>query len=143
MKAAGRTAPRGGRPDTGDMIGAGLRMKSSLPLTAAAVFLALLLSLALVEGQSFQRGGSGPPTPSAPGTEQDVVLPSGKSQRDEILKQEREQNIRDAAQLAQLAEELKADLEKNDRFVLSLSALKKTDDIEKLAKKIRGRMRHN
>src|SRR2546422_4690938 len=31
--------------------------------------------------------------------------------------------------------------EKNDRFVLSLSTLKKTDDIEKLVKKIRSRLR--
>jgi hypothetical protein len=74
---------------------------------------------------------------------QDVQLPSGKSQRDEILKAEREQNIKDAAQLVELAQELQQDLEKNDRFVFSLSTLKKTDEIEKLAKKIRSRMRHN
>lgn len=102
---------------------------------------AVLLSLALMEGQGTQggRGGEPPPTPEQP----DIRLPNGKSQRDEILKLEREQNIKDAAQLAALAEELKEDLEKNDRFVLSLATLKKTDDIEKLAKKIRARMRHN
>ncbi|HTX38873.1 MAG TPA: hypothetical protein VME43_27805 [Bryobacteraceae bacterium] len=119
-------------------------MKSRLGLTRTALCAAVLLSLTLVQGQSFQRGGGAPPSPPSPGAEdQDIKLPSGKSQRDEILKQEREQNIKDAAQLAQLAQELKEDLEKNDRFVFSLSALKKTDDIEKLAKKIRGRMRHN
>jgi GTPase Era involved in 16S rRNA processing len=118
-------------------------MKSRLRLTGAAVGLAVLLSLTLVEGQSYQRGGVAPPTPQTAPEDQDVVLPSGKSQRDEILKQEREDNIRDASQLAQLAQQLKEDLEKNDRYVFSLSALKKTDDIEKLAKKIRGRMRHN
>ncbi len=121
-------------------------MKSRLGLTRTALCAAALLSLTLVQGQSFQRGGSGPPPPPPPppgAEDQDIKLPSGKSQRDEILKQEREENIKDAAQLAQLAQELKEDLEKNDRFILSLSALKKTDDIEKLAKKIRGRMRHN
>ena len=41
-----------------------------------------------------------------------------------------------------MAEELKTDLEKSDRFVLSLDTLKKTDDIEKLVKKIRDRLRH-
>jgi hypothetical protein len=64
-------------------------------------------------------------------------------QRDEILKAEHEQNLKDAAQLADLAEQLKLDLEKNDRFVLSLATLKKTDEIEKLVKKIRSRLRRN
>ena len=69
-------------------------------------------------------------------------LPNGKSQRDEILKAEREQNIRDAAKLVDLATSLKTDLEKTDRFVLSMDTIKKTDDIEKLAKKIHDRLRH-
>ena len=73
----------------------------------------------------------------------DVKLPNGKSQRDEILKAEHEQNLRDAAQLVDLSKQLKQDLEKNDRYVLSLDDLKKTDDIEKLAKKIRSRMRRD
>ena len=74
--------------------------------------------------------------------QEDVKLPNGKLQRDEILKAEREDNIRDATQLVEMAQELKADLEKTDRFVLSMGTLKKTDDIEKLVKKIRGRLRH-
>lgn len=134
----------GRRLDTGDMIGAGFAMKSRFRLTGTAVCAAALLWLALVEGQGLQRGANGAPSSSPPpAEEQEVKLPNGKSQRDEILKLEREQNIKDAAQLAQLAEELKQDLEKNEPFVLSLATLKKTDDIEKLVKKIRGRMRHN
>jgi len=74
--------------------------------------------------------------------EVDPKLPNGKSQRDEILKAEREDNIRDAAKLIDMASSLKADLEKSDRFVLSLDTVKKTDDIEKLVKKIRDRLRH-
>ncbi len=99
--------------------------------------------LAIAPGLGFQRSGTPQGGPPPTSEEQDTKLPNGKSQRDEILKQEREQNIRDAAQLEQLAQELKEDLEKNDRFVFSLGTLKKTDDIEKLAKKIRSRMRHN
>jgi hypothetical protein len=86
-----------------------------------------------------QRGGRGENAPDR----QDVELPSGKSQRDEILKAERDQNIKDAAQLVDIAQQLQQDLEKNDRFVFSLNTLKKTDEIEKLARKIRSRMRHN
>ncbi|MBZ5580720.1 MAG: hypothetical protein LAQ30_00695 [Acidobacteriia bacterium] len=73
----------------------------------------------------------------------DVTLPNGKSQKDEMLKAEHEQNLKDAAQLVELSQGLKDDLEKNDRFVLSLATLKKTDEIEKLVKKIRSRLRHN
>jgi hypothetical protein len=70
-------------------------------------------------------------------------LPNGKLQSDEILKVEHEANIKDAAELADLAEQLKIDLEKNDRFVISMATIKKTDEIEKLAKRIRSRMRRN
>jgi len=75
--------------------------------------------------------------------ETDVRLPNGKVQRDEILKAEHEQNLKDAAQLADLAEQLKQELEKNDRYVVSVSSLKKTDEIEKLVRKIRSRLRRN
>lgn len=78
-----------------------------------------------------------------PQDEPEIRLPNGKLQRDEILKAEHAENLKDAAQLVELAEQLKADLEKNDRFVLSISTLKKTDEIEKLVKKIRSRMRHS
>ena len=83
-----------------------------------------------------QRGGG---VTNPPG---DVQLPNGKSQRAEILKAERLQNIKDAAQIVDLAKELQQELEKNESYVLSMSSLKKTDEIEKLAKRIRGRLRH-
>ena len=103
---------------------------------------ALVLSFVAVSCFAVaQRGGTRSPSPAE--DETDVRLPNGKVQRDEILKAEREQNLKDAAQLADLAEQLKLDLENNDRFVLSLSTLKKTDEIEKLVKKIRSRLRRN
>jgi hypothetical protein len=93
---------------------------------------------------SGQRGGRGQADPTlAPASQSDDRLPNGKSQKDEILKAEQEQNLRDAAQLTELAQQLQQDLEKNDRYVVSMATLKKTEDIEKLAKKIRSRMRHN
>jgi hypothetical protein len=72
----------------------------------------------------------------------DVKLPNGKSQRDAILKAEHEDNLKDAARLVEMSRDLKADLERSDPFVLSMGTLKKTDDIEKLVKKIRSRLRH-
>ncbi|HBY58320.1 MAG TPA: hypothetical protein DEH78_00755 [Solibacterales bacterium] len=76
-----------------------------------------------------------------PNEPEDVRLPSGKRQTEEILKVEHEKNLEDAAELVKLAEDLKAELEKNDRYVLSLGAIKKTDEIEKIAKRIRSRLR--
>jgi len=48
----------------------------------------------------------------------------------------------DARELSKLADELKLALEKNDRYVLSIATLKKTEDIEKLAKRIHDRLKH-
>ena len=73
---------------------------------------------------------------------ENVRLPSGKLQRDEILKADYQQNLKDARDLMDLSKSFELDLEKSDRFVLSLGLLKKLDDIEKLTKRIRGRMRH-
>lgn len=64
-----------------------------------------------------------------------------RSQVEALLKQEHERSLEDAARLLELAEELKAELEKNDRHVLSVGVLKKTEEIEKLAKRIRNRMK--
>ena len=93
------------------------------------------VSVYALQQQGGRRGGAG--------EEEDVILPSGKSQKDEILKAEHQQNLKDAAELAELAGQLKIDLEKNDRYILSLATLKKTDDIEKLVKRISARLRHN
>ena len=71
----------------------------------------------------------------------DQKLPNGKSQKEEILKADHEKSLEDAGKLMELTEELKIDLEKNDRHVLSVSTLKKLDDIEKLTKRIRSRLR--
>ena len=102
---------------------------------------ALVLSFAAVSCFAVaQRGETRSQSPNE--DETDVRLPNGKMQRDEILKAEHEQNLKDAARLADLAEQLKQELEKNDRFVISVSSLKKTDEIEKLVKKIRSRLRH-
>ena len=72
----------------------------------------------------------------------DVRLPNGKLQRDEMLKAEFQKSLDDARELSRLADDLKLDLEKNDRYVLSIATLKKTEEIEKLAKRIHDRLKH-
>jgi hypothetical protein len=75
--------------------------------------------------------------------ESEVKLPNGKSQKDEIIRVDYERNLRDAGQLARLSEEIKDDLEKGDRYLVSTKTLKKLDDVEKLSKDIRQRLRRN
>ena len=126
-------------------------MKLTFRRCALVLSIAAVVSLAFMQGQGSARApAKSPPAanvqdlPPTPTRSQDdgLRLPNGKLQRDEILKAEQEQNLKDAAQLVELAEQLKEDLEKNEHYVLSLSTLKKTDDIEKLVKKIRARLRH-
>ncbi len=70
-------------------------------------------------------------------------LPNGKLQRDEILKADYKKSLADSKDLVKLATDLKTDLEKNDQYVLSLDAVKKTEEIEKLARRIRERMKRS
>ena len=68
-------------------------------------------------------------------------MPNGSLQSEEILKTEHAASVKDAARLKQLSGELAADLEKNNRHVVSMQTLKKLDEIERIVKRIRSRMR--
>ncbi len=68
-------------------------------------------------------------------------LPNGKSQAEEILKADYDENLKDLDKIRRLTEGVEADLRKNDRHVLSLKALKDLAEIEKLTRRVRGRMR--
>ena len=110
------------------MSGAGT-LKRLLRCTAVA---GLALALALSGSPQARR--------TAPARDEDSQPPDIKHQQDEILKEDHQKDLKDAAQLIELAEQLKQVLEKNDRHVLSLSSLKKTEEIEKLAKRIHARL---
>ncbi|MDQ2945536.1 MAG: hypothetical protein M3Y27_06265 [Acidobacteriota bacterium] len=78
------------------------------------------------------------PIPSA---DPDAKLPNGKSQRDAIAKVEHEQSLKDAARLVTLAEQIRDELQKAGNYVVPFSTVKKTEEIEKLARKIRARLK--
>jgi hypothetical protein len=71
----------------------------------------------------------------------DVRLPDGRLQRDAILKADHDKNLEDAAKLVKAAEDLRIAIEKGDPHVLSLGAVKQTEEIEKIARRIRTRMK--
>lgn len=108
-----------------------------LPTIARPWILIILLTfLPLLAQQEKPLDPAEPLAPSA-----DVKLPNGKSQREEILKADYEKTLKDAAELVQLSQALQEDIEKDTRHVLSLTSLRKTEEIEKLARRIRSRMR--
>src|SRR5271170_311271 len=108
--------------------------KSGAPMIYRIV---LLLTVALV--MTAQHGP--PEIAPPPATPEDVRLPNGKFQREEILKADYQKTLEDARALSKLADQLKADLEKSDYNVLSVGTLKKTDDIDRLARRIRDRLK--
>src|ERR1700680_932701 len=61
--------------------------------------------------------------------------------KEAILKADYKKNVEDATELARLAEELRADLENSNRYVVSTKTIKNTEDIQRLAKNIRGRLK--
>jgi hypothetical protein len=74
-------------------------------------------------------------------TKEDVKLPDGTSQKQAILKMEHKKSVEDGQRLAELAAEVKTDLEKGDANVVSLKMIKQLDEIEQLSKRIRGRLK--
>jgi hypothetical protein len=86
-------------------------------------------------------GQEGMPRPQQePQEQEDVKLPNGKSQREEILKDEHQKSLRDIKEILEQAGQLQAELEKGDYMVLSVSSLRKAERIEKLARQIRTRL---
>jgi hypothetical protein len=95
----------------------------------------LLLFVLLAPGQDIRPPGF------PDDTKEDVKLPDGTSQRQAILKAEHKKSIEDARKLADLSGEVRADLEKGDANVVSLKMIKQLDEIERLSKSIRGRLK--
>ena len=90
-----------------------------------------------------------PPSPSSsrragplddPGTPR---LPASATEKMAIARNdERQKRLQaDTAQLLALATKLKEDVDKTDKYTLSLDVVKRTAEIEKLAKSIRERMK--
>jgi hypothetical protein len=82
-----------------------------------------------------------PPFPRRDRDRNDEKLPNGKSRADAIAEDEHRKALDEADQLLQMAQKLKDQLKEAGRFVVPMQAIRQTEDIEKLAKKIRSRLR--
>lgn len=76
-----------------------------------------------------------------PDANEDPRMPDGKSQKNAIANEQHEQALKDADRLVETAEDLRNELRQAGKFVVPLTSVKKTEEIEKLAKRIRGRLR--
>jgi hypothetical protein len=93
------------------------------------------------DGQEQQPDRHPPPFPNPNKHDEDRKLPNGKSQNDAIAKQNHEQALKDANELIAVAGQLRDELQKAGKYVVPVSSVKKTEEIEKLARRIRGRLK--
>ncbi len=71
----------------------------------------------------------------------DKRLPNGRSQTEAMLKEDHKRNIADLQKMKDLIGEVEMELEKNDRHVLSMDNLRKLEELEKMSRRVRERMR--
>jgi hypothetical protein len=82
-----------------------------------------------------------PHLPRVPNPDEDKKLPNGKSQKDEIAKQDHREALKEAESLLSIAQQLRDELQKAGNYVVPVASVKKTEEIEKLARRIRGRLK--
>jgi len=82
-----------------------------------------------------------PPDTQNPDSPNILRTPDGRNRSELILKSDHAASVKDVETMRKLVEDVKIEMEKNDRHILSIATLKKLDEIEKLAKRIRGRMK--
>lgn len=68
-------------------------------------------------------------------------LPDGRLQSEAILKAGHQQNMKDLDEMLNLLEAVRKELEQNEHHVLSLKALKQLEEIEKLSRRVRSRIK--
>ncbi len=76
-----------------------------------------------------------------PNREPERKLPNGKIQAEEILKADHAKSLKDLKQITELSQSLAEEMERDTSHVLSLNSIKKIEEIDKLARRVRDRMR--
>lgn len=121
---------------------AGLHTTRSI---CAALILLLAITAAFATAQSVQTAPT-PQFPPPPGAEQQQSKTPMEQQMDrQAAKQrniQRQQDIkRDTEKLLELATELKQYVDKTNENIISLDVIRKADQIEKLAKSVKEKMK--
>ncbi len=77
--------------------------------------------------------------PTSEEKEKPKRLPDGTLQSEAILKDEQKKLLTDAARLIAMAREAEEELKKHEHHVLSVGLIRKLEEIEKLARRMRTR----
>ncbi len=81
------------------------------------------------------------PNPSDENDEDSMARRAMVQQAKRRNEQRQQEIVKDTAKLVDLTQQLKAELDKSGKDQMSLSAIKKTEEIEKLAKTIKEKMK--
>jgi len=95
-------------------------------------------------GQSGNRQQQGNPSPVlGEPSEADEAKARMEQQREKLQIDDRQKHLlADAARLVQLSNELKDEVDKSGKYVTSVAAMRKAEEIEKLAHSVRDRMKN-
>lgn len=73
----------------------------------------------------------------------DLRQPMPADRENDILKSDYQQNLRDIRQLIGIARAFQREIEKDQQFVLSVTSLKRLDEIDKITRQLRARLKHS
>ena len=125
-----------------------MRFFDAIPRCAAILLVSASLHVVHAQvTQPAQTPQSRPPelpgvNPRPPGDENDPMIHQMSVQAAMKRNTQRQQQIvDDTAKLVQLAQQLKDEVDKSSKNALSVSVVKKADEIEKLAKAVKDKMR--
>lgn len=90
---------------------------------------------------SAAAGGQDPLPPLSPPDETQRKLPDGRLQVNAIVEANHKRALGDTKRLRTLIEEFATELEKDTRWVLSVAQLKRLEEIERVAKRLQGRLK--
>jgi hypothetical protein len=110
---------------------------------ARRFFAVMLAARCLNFGQSQDSAQNPPgelPVPPEPNPEKDDKLPNGKSRSILVAEEQHKRAIEEADELVKMAQDLRKELGHAGKYVVPMPAIRKTEDIEKLARKIRSRL---
>jgi hypothetical protein len=93
------------------------------------------------QDETLPPDGGPPLMPPVNRGNKEARLPNGKSRNNAIAQDEHKKALAEAAQLVTLSEQLRDELQKAGNYIVPVTAVRKTEEIEKLAKKIRGRLK--
>lgn len=101
-------------------------------LLAPALFLGLVVALQLAVGQLR--------LPRSPNSQVEDRLPDGTSRTTAMIKNDQERSLEDVAKIKEATVELEKELSKSE-YLVSLTALKRAEEIEEWAKDIQNRLK--